>query len=344
MTRQRRSKYRRPPVGERLPLKRFDRRDLAILKLYGPEHQHDYLHADTMALVLNRNLSALYYRLEALWHWAFIEKWFPPHGYIGGSEKGVYFLGVQGEAKLRQLYNRKVTVKKLDVNEYHPFAKHSVLVNRVRVLTQQAVQNYAGLDIPYEFRDRQFKQDFEADKPIERNGGIKYYTIRYSIRPDWFFGLGGQGRPVSNFLVELQRSSRATKNPRDEAVKKVRQKYEAYYYLYKNELWRDWPEKKSEIKNAKDFRVLTICDMKEQEFENLIELVRNIDERGKGLRLFLFIRLQDLEDKISTTKKRLTRSGKEVVEKMLTQESLMNFFEPIWRTSVAGEELVSILT
>ena len=85
--------------------------------------------------------------------------------------------------------------------------------------------------------------------------------------------------------------------------------------------------------------MLTICDMKEREFENLIELVRNIDERGKGLRLFLFIRLQDLEDKISIEKKRLTKSGKQVVEKILNQESLMNFFKPIWRTSVAGEEI-----
>lgn len=317
---------------------------MAILKLYGPEQGHDYLHADTMALLLRRNLSALYYRLETLWHWEYLEKWFPPHKYIGGSEKGVYFPGRKGEMKLRQHYNRAVKVKKLTINEYHPFAKHSVLTSRIRALTQQAVENYDGLELAYELLDRQFVQEFEAEKPVERNGRFSYYTIGYSVRPDWFFGLKEhQGPTVRNFLVELQRSSRATKDPRDATAKKVRQKYEAYYYLYKNELWQGWPEKKQDIKNPKNFRVLTICDMKEDEFANLIELVRNTDERGKGLRSFLFIRLQDLENQISITKRRRTKAGKDIVERMLTQESLLELFGPIWRTPVQGEQLVSIL-
>jgi hypothetical protein len=343
MVKQRRSKYRRPPVTERLPLRRFDRRDLAILKLYGPEYRHDYLHADTMALLLGRNVSALYNRLQALWHWEYLEKWFPPHQYTGGSEKGVYFPGSRGEKTLEEHYHRKVLVKKLDIAEYHPFAKHSVLVNRVRVLMQQAVANFNGLEMSYEFRDREFVHDFEAEKPVERNGKINYYTLGYSVRPDWFFALSRPNGYTNNFLVELQRSSRSTKNPKSEIGKKVRQKYEAYYYLFKNELWHEWPDKKPEIRDPRNFRVLTICDMKEPEYDNLIEMVRNVDEFGRGLRLFLFIRLEDLESKITDTKKRKAGTGREVVEKTLARKSLLKLFGPIWQTPVIGEPLVSIL-
>lgn len=346
MAKLRRSKYKKPAAAERVAEPRFAPGDLALLQLYGPEHGYDLLSADLIALLLGKNHKYMQHRVQALWHWNYLERWFPPRDYRqSGSPKAIYFPSRKGKTKLDEHYARKVTVKYVDPNEYHPFLPHTALRDRVRAITSAAIAHHPDLELLYHFKDGEFIDSFSAEKAITRNGTTTYQTVQYNVQPDWFFGLGRSlDLPVLNFPVECQRSkARAVKSPK-KAKRSLRKKYEALYYAYKKERWREWVKIKPVIRDPKNWRSLTVCDMQEQEFENLITSVRDLDERGVGLRLTYFIRLQDLEERISIVNERYTKSGKVVRERVITKDSLMHFFDPIWRTPQQDDALQSILT
>jgi hypothetical protein len=85
---------------------------------------------------------------------------------------------------------------------------------------------------------------------------------------------------------------------------------EGYYYYYKEQRWTSWAPVKqrrySAMKEPQNLRVLFVTEgMSKEEHESLITLAREIDEKKIGLRLFLFLRFEDLEldpvQKISTS-------------------------------------------
>jgi hypothetical protein len=69
-------------------------------------------------------------------------------------------------------------------------------------------------------------------------------------------------------------------------------------------------------------RVLFVAEgMDHREYQSLIKLARDVDERGQGIRLFWFCRMEDL-----------------------ISDSLRNIQQPVWQTPVIGDELRSIFT
>jgi len=90
--------------------------------------------------------------------------------------------------------------------------------------------------------------------------------------------------------------------------------------------------------------MLTICDYKQQEFENLLALNRRIDETGKGHRGFYFIRLADFEQAISVEKKVQLKNGKIVSQRWYTDDSIMDIWHLVWRTPRGKDNFESLLS
>ena len=343
MPQQRRSKFIRPPVQERTSF-RPERRDLEYLRLFGPDHRFDYLWAHDMALLLGRNFRAAESRIRTLWEWEYFNRWVPQRDFVGGSEKFVYFPAARAQKALEKMYNQPVTIKELDIKKPHPFAKHSVLVNHVRAVITRAIENYKGMEKLYYLRDREFQYRFKANKSVKRKNKIVSYKVNYSLIPDGVFGTQLKQLAASNFFIEVLRSNQEIKEPKNPVRKSIRKKYEAKYYAFLNQEWRKWTKKYPQIINPKNTRVLTFCDMQEQEFENLLTLVRNIDHQGKGLRTFYFVRFEDFEKAISVVTKVTLRSGKTLSQRSYTDDSIMRFFDPIFYTARKNDQLQSILS
>jgi hypothetical protein len=157
--------------------------------------------------------------------------------------------------------------------------------------------------------------------------------MMYHLIPDWVFalcrGFDNKAKPVQarNFYLELQRSNGVVKDPKRlrSRHKSLRHRLEGYYYYYKEQRWLSWAPVKqrrySAMKESQNLRVLFVTEgMGPDEHNKLIELAREIDEKRIGLRLFLFLRLEDLG-----------------------QNPVQTIAEPVWRTPVIGDELKSIL-
>ena len=344
MPKKRRSKFIRPAVKDRTPY-RADRRDWAYYKLFGPEHQYGYLWMHDMALLLDRNLRAVQRRLNTLWQWEDFNVWYPDRDFVGGSERAVVFPTAKTKKKLEQFYGQSVTVKELDLKKPHPNAKHSVLVDHVRAVLTKAIETYKEMELLYYFRDHEFKHWFKAIKTETRkNGQAKQYKINYKLDPDGLLGFQLRELPASNFMVEVLRSdARVPKNPKD-FKDSIRKKYEGLYYSFINDEWHKWTKKYPQIKNPKNIRVLTLCDYKQQEFENLLALNRQLDETGKGYRGFYFIRLDDFERAVSVEKKVQLKNGTIISQRWYTDDSVMRLWDPIWRTPRDKDNLESILS
>ena len=191
-----------------------------------------------------------------------------------------------------------------------------------------------------QFAHAQGAADFQGGSPFRNVAGLVHRDI--SFAQEHHPGLDVDVDILGHRDCHLAHAE--ARVDQDDTAKSLRKKYEAWYYLYKNEYWRAWIKMKPDIKDPKNFRLLTICDMKAQEFENLIEMVRKIDERGRGLKLTWFIRWSDLEETITESKEKFGKQGRGIYEKIVSRDSIMNFFGKIWRTPVAADELYSILT
>ncbi len=325
------SRYKRPCLDNLTPI-RFEKRDFHILALFGPEHRFEYLTAKGISWQVNRPLNSLQHRLQKLYHHGYLGRWHPPHTYGGGSQPCVYYLDERGAAELRKYSKRRVRGKRL-AGGYHPFLMHKVLLNAMRASIKRAVTNH-GLTIPYEFHDRQFVDRFRAPRRSSSDRGEVIRDTMYHLIPDWSFavatGHDQAGHPlhIRNFFLELQRSKGAVKNPQRlrSRYKSLRHRLEGYYYYYKLKRWLAWAPVKQRkygvIKEPQNLSVLFVTEgMSPREHENIITLSRDIDERKIGLRLFLFLRLEDL--------------GQNPVERIA---------EPIWQTPVAVDTKRSIFT
>jgi len=359
MPQQRRSKYIRPAVKDRTPY-RPDRRDWDYYKLFGPEHQYGYLWMHDMALLLGRNLRAVQKRIRTLWEWEDFNIWYPDQGFVGGSERAVVFPTAKTKRKLEELYGQAVTVKELDTKAPHPNAKHGVIVDHIKSVFTRAIENYTGMELLYYFRDHQFKHRFKATRTVKGKNGEASYNINYKLDRDGLMGFQLRRQPASNFCIEFLRSdARVPKDPKH-FKESIRKKYEGEYYGFCNQEWRQWTKKYPQIKNPKNMRMLTICDYKQQEFENLLALNRRIDETGKGHRGFYFIRLADFEQALSVEKKvHLNKkdfaqecSGQQtcpagckiVTQRWYTDNSIMNIWHLIWRTPRGQDSFESLLS
>jgi len=318
------SRYKKPPVDKLAPI-RFEKRDLAVLELFGPKQRFEYLTARGISWQLGRSHNSLQHRLQKLYHHGYLGRWHPPHTYGGGSQPCVYYLDEQGAAELRKYSKQKVKAKRL-ADGFHPFLMHTVLLNEIRAIIKRAASEH-GLSVPYEFHDREFVDRFRAQRLFRTDRGDVVRDTMYHVIPDWAFAFSGgfdsKGKPlqVHNFFLELQRSKGAVKNPKRlrSRYKSLRHRLEGYYYYYKQQRWSAWaPVKKRKyaaIQEPQNFRVLFVTEgMTHEEHANLIALARDVDERKIGLRLFLFLRFEDLgEDPVQT----ITRS--------------------VWRTPIAGD-------
>lgn len=323
------SRYKKPPADELTPI-RFEKRDLAILELFGREHWFEYLTARGISWQLGRSLNSLQHRLQKLYHHGYLARWHPPHTYTGGSQPCVYYLDELGAAELRKYTKKRVKAKRLAAG-YHPFLMHTVLLNEIRAIIKRAATEQ-GLIVPYEFQDREFVDRFRAQRQVSTDRGQVGRDTMYHLVPDWMFALANgkdeQGNllQVRNFFLELQRSKGAVKSPKRlrSRYKSLRHRLEAYYYFYKQQRWTAWAEVKKRkyaaIKEPQNLRVLFVTEgMSQEEHTNLIALARDIDEKKIGLRLFLFLRYEEL--------------GQNPVQKIT---------ESIWQTPVAGDSPVDI--
>jgi hypothetical protein len=311
---------------------RFEKRDLAILELFGPKHRFEYLTARGLSCQTNRPLNSLQHRLQKLYHHGYLGRWHPPHTYTGGSQPCVYYLDERGATALRKHANQTVKAKRIGEG-FHPFLMHTVLLNEIRGIIRRAAAE-RDLVVPYDFLDREFVDRFRAQRRSSSDRGEAQRDTMYHLVPDWVFAFSGgydqQGNPleVRNFLLELQRNKGAVKNPKRlrSRYKSLRHRLEGYYYFYKQRRWSAWaPVKKRKyavIREPHNFRVLFVTEgMSHEEHSNLIALARDIDEKKIGLRLFLFLRFEELD-----------------------QNPVQRIVEPIWRSPVATDRPLSIFS
>ncbi len=323
------SRYKKPPVDELTPI-RFEKRDIAILELFGPQHRFEYLTARGISWQLGRSLNSLQHRLQKLYHHGYLARWHPPHTYTGGSQPCIYYLDELAAAELRKHTKKRVKAKRLAAG-YHPFLMHTVLLNEIRAIIKRAATEQ-GLIVPYEFQDREFVDRFRAQRQISIDSGEALRDTMYHLVPDWVFALAGTDDQHDtflqprNFFLELQRSKGAVKDPKRlrSRYKSLRHRLEAYYYFYKQQRWTAWAEVKKRkyaaIKEPQNLRVLFVTEgMSLKEHANLIALARDVDEKKIGLRMFLFIRYEDL--------------GQNPVQRII---------ESIWQTPVVGDSQVGI--
>lgn len=309
--RKRKSRYMRLPAGERQPM-RLTEKDVDILKLFAPG-QYNYLTAELIAASTDRPLNRAQHRLRQLYDSGILNRYHPPYERIGGSSKIVYFLDHRGARALTQHFRESVKpMRNFDPDSYHPFMEHILLTNWFRVLVRSACRKKDRVEIPYYFPDDYFSFKFKHPD----------CKARFNIDPDFFFGMKIGDRPTVNFFVEAQRPTRKTKESSKQQLKNIRRKFQAYFLFWKAQAYRagDIARVYPEVTNWNNVRVLILTDTGDKEHENLINLARRIDKRGRGVRLFLFAKRRDFE--------------------LSKPEGL---FSNKWCTPVEGDRLYSIL-
>jgi len=308
--RKRKSRYRRLPVGERQPIRLSDK-DSDILKLFAPG-QYNYLTAELVAAATDRPINRVQHRLRQLYDNGYLQRYHPPHERVGGSTKVVYLLDQEGAKILTEHFHKPVKPNRnFDPGTYHPFMEHTLLTNQFRILVNAACRERSDIDIPYQYPDDHFSIRFKHPG----------YKAEFNIDPDFFFGFKIGDRPINNFFVEVQRPTRKTKESSSQQVKNIKRKLLAYFLFWKAQAYRNCNIAKNfpNVSNWRDMRVLIVTDTGEQEHENFIRLVRKIDKRGRGVRLFLFARETDFTS---------TKYG---------------VFGTVWCTPVEGDTKYSIL-
>jgi len=317
MPQHQRSAYKRLDKEALKPL-RLNDKDVELLKLFGPR-QFTYLTAELIARLTSRELNRIQHRVRDLWDHRLLRRWRPPiivnEEAAGGSQKAIYLLDVAGAEVLKERAGIEARVIDFDPSDTHPMLDHAIAVNWFRALTTLACLKRTGVKFLYQYLDRELSVRFKVKLP-ERE-------LLATVVPDWFFAVDRNDQPVRNFFLEYQRSTRKTKRAgsNSQPLRTVRDKFRDYYYFYKDRYWESLSDKDyPDIQNLQNMRVLVVTEMGDQEHENLIKLVRSVDERGKGIRLFWFAKRSDFD--------------------LAHPETL---FAPVWRTPVEGDERMSIV-
>ena len=343
----RRSRYKKIPKHEKAPI-RITKKDIEIFELYGPGSFKRFKHltAQLIRAATGRPLNRVQHRLRDLSDNEddkenYLLRYYPPHEKIGGSPKIVYRLGRQGAVELREhfmaefdrklatgeitlaqahhqaeVYKKIKPIKNFNPDRYHQQMDHTLTTSWFRVLVLAACRQRRDIELLYQYPDHYVSFTFEHPKPNEE---------QIVLNPDTFFGWRqiGQVRPASNFLVEVQLPGRKAKESSSDQIRNIEKKLKDYRDFRYYRGYEAIPEHLyPDVKNWKDTRVLIFTNTSELEHQNLIEFTRDkVCNDGKGLKQFWFARKNDFD--------------------LSKPESL---FAPVWRTTVEGDDLQSILS
>ena len=334
-TRKRRSRYYRTAFEERQSINSTQKDLETIFRVFGPEHQFNYVTAEIIATITGRYHDRLVKRLRQLWDCKqeYLNRHIQPNNQLGGSKKAIYYLDRGGVAVLNEYFAEELVkpLRPLDVDphSYKPEMDHMIATNRFHALGIAACRQQAGVELKYHHMDHKFPIHFEVTQP----------KFQATIDADWFFGLARAEKPTRNFFVELVRPSRKTgysqydraaeaalKNGQDKLpvsrVRSLTTKFRDYFYFYQLRGYKNFPNKKHpEIETLEAMRVLVLCDdMSEKQFRNVISIANHVVRGSKTKRLFWFAKTSDFDLKNS-----------------------QSFFARVWITVIEGEKM-SVLT
>lgn len=295
ITPQRKPRYRRV---RNVPL-RLQERDTQIIR---EVFKHRFLTSTHIAALLGGSQQGILRRLQKLYHGAYLDR--PPEQirpYKSGSDPMVYGLGNKGAEVLLEKFNipkAKIdwTSKNREVKTV--FLEHTLEVANFMVCLELALRKQKEVElitpqmIWRNISDQAKKQanpwGWRVSVKIDQKGEKK--AIGFGVVPDKVFGLyfpkEPPGRQRAYFFLEADRSTMPVKSKnmlRTSFYKKML----GYFHSWQQELF----EKTFPFKTA---RVLTVTRSKDR-IESMISAGRELDPRGKGLRMFLFASEKDLD-------------------------------------------------
>ena len=287
---QRKSRYRRDSTVKL----RIQERDIKIIKLL---YEHRFLSSEHFKVLIPGSNQGILRRLNLLFHNGYLDR--PPkqiNPFQKGSDPMVYALGNKGADLLAQrfsIHRDKVdwTSKNRDVGGL--YLEHTLLVSQFMTCLNLACANDKRVEIIQ--KDQILKTtstskqtSIKWEVAVKREFKGKLRTFNYNIIPDNFFGLYFPNDPPPNkafFFLEADRSTMPIKR-RSLFGSSYLKKLLGYQVSWKDNHF----QKNFGFKMA---RVLTITKS-EDRIENMIEACKEIDERRKGLRMFLFTSIRNI--------------------------------------------------
>ncbi len=235
----------------------------------------------------------------------------------------VYGLGNKGADFLASKYGldrAKIDWTQKNKGVRHAYLDHALLVSKFMVSLELAVKQVKNLKLIEQgtiVSNMKKKGEYNPLSwcvPCRISLGNKIMDRLVYVMPDRVFGLYFCDEPKSRnrsyFFLEADRATMPVKR-NSVYSSSFQKKMIGYYESWKNSLFRD-------VFGFPSARVLTITKSHDR-INNMINAGKDIDPRGKGLRLFLFLREKEIN--------------------MRKPETLLN---RIWRTG-RGQSLVSLL-
>ena len=285
---QRKPRYRRVPKASC----RLQERDKEIIKLV---HKHRFLTSEHITALVSGSRQGILRRLHLLFHDGYLDR--PPEQilpYRQGSDPMVYGLGNKGADFLSQEY--KIPRGKVDWTSKNRevktvFLKHALMVAHFMVALEAACRKHKAIRIiepeeilvplPGERKKQPNPFSWKVQTKREVNGAVR--NLHFSMVPDKVFGLHLLNEPAGKnktfFFLEADRATMPVKRAHF---------FKTSFYKKMLGYWESWREdlfkKTFGFKNA---RVLTITTSQER-IKSMIAAGKDVDDRGKGSRMFLF--------------------------------------------------------
>lgn len=279
---------------------RLQERDIEIIKHV---YKHRFLNSGHVMALLPGSNQVILKRLQLLYHGQYLDR--PKEQIINyragaGSSPMIYGLGNKGADLLAQAFKiprDKVdwTSKNRDVKTV--FLDHTLLVAQFMVCLELACRQAKGIKIiePEEIIAKAPAGTKKKDNPyILRVQAIKTVAgeprqLSFGLVPDKIFGLHftleSEGQNRAYFFLEADRATMPIKR-RGLARTSYFKKVVGYWAAWRNGIFL----KTFNFKNA---RVLTITKTQDR-INNMIKANKEVDERRKGSKMFLFTRISNL--------------------------------------------------
>ena len=258
-------------------------RDIEVIK---EVYKHRFLSSEHLALLLNGSKQVLLRRLQLLYHAGYLDR--PREQikpYRAGSSAMAYGIGNKGADYLNQTLNiprSKVdwTTKNREVKSV--FLEHTLSISNFMVCLETACR--ARKDVQF-IDPRKFAKQYPITWKITKAIDGRKHT--FNIFPDNAFALHfPQDNSTAYFFLEVDRSTMpivSTNFFRSSVYKKL--------LLY----WLSW--KDGLFNNHLGFenvRILTLAKSKDR-ITSMIEAGKDIDDRKKGSRMFMFALEKDFD-------------------------------------------------
>ncbi len=221
-------------------------------------------------------------RLQALYHHGYVQR----HK-LSDHDPIIYALGNRGADVLTLHYGidrQQIdwTSKNREVGEH--YIHHSLMASRFRHALTLALRQQPDATLDFWEPNGVFKASVAYEDTIRTSdGGARTYPVKSTVIPDGFFALR-TGDTMKYLFVEADRSTMT--NGRYLA------KLKAYFQYWMTKV------RNHQHPVMDSFRVLTIT-LSEARKENLRTIAREVDPKGRGLNLFLFVCEQDYHDEPS---------------------------------------------